>query len=155
VWSELTSAEQEALRDFGYDQYGIVTNSLENTWNTCINHYTGFSWSDLSSYPRVLSMYKILGYNETSWDKPDSVDMEFPDWDGLTLLKKEGATYVGYNKESWDGDSLPWDDSAIYPYQYSCLDRKIPYPCVDSEGDGADRRLTKDVNVSEIQSIKR
>jgi len=115
VWSELSPDEQDVWTELLYDA---------ETYNTCINHFTGFTWKELEELEGMggvfsqgaKSLYEELGYNATSWDGDEIV--EKVDWDNKLM-------FIGHNEQSWDGNSLPWEEIATYPLELPCNDPLI------------------------------
>merc|ERR1712238_610140 len=51
--------------------------------------------------------------------------------DGYNEDQQMMLSNIGYNRESWDGVPLPWDDIATYPGEYSCDEAAdTDYACV-------------------------
>jgi len=134
VWAELSSDEQDVMTAIQY---------VEETYNVCINHFKGFTWKELeeleddtsavSSISQMAKLvYEEMGYNETAWDGAETV--EKLDWDNFAVGtgSDNRLMIIGYNKQSWDGDSLPWGETATYPFELDCNSPILagtPYEC--------------------------
>jgi hypothetical protein len=83
----------------------------EDRWDCCINHYTNYDWDelDMDDYPEVQLSYKVLGWNNRSWDTGTSDPAsEGKSWSELTLFEQASADYVCYDGLLWDEEPLPW-----------------------------------------------
>lgn len=83
---------------------GATSLGLGNAiWDCHINHYVGFTWSDLAAGGFV-QYATSLGWDENKWDNNGS-DPETEDfyWDDLTLEQQAAASQICYFKDLWDG----------------------------------------------------
>eukprot|EP00980_Cylindrotheca_fusiformis_P013740 scaffold3533_cov97-Cylindrotheca_fusiformis.AAC.4 len=84
------------------------------TWDCWMNHYTDYSWDELECYG-LSSVYKELGWNESSWDSDSEDDwpiQEFTEWALLYSSEKEAAKKVCFSPEIWDSKSVShWEST--------------------------------------------
>ena len=94
-WSELTTAEQEAAQDLGY----------EDTWNDEVFEFCveDFWYDDVELWDNlpveIQTELAILGYDATSWEFGPEPDIVKQEWVDLTPAQKEAATNLGWGDD--------------------------------------------------------
>ena len=95
-FADLTWQERQHVESLGIDA---------NMWDCFLNHYDGYYWEELPT--KVASNYKILGYDQSSWDEgaytPES---ENKYWDDLSSAEQKAAYHLCFFQNSWDWISL-------------------------------------------------
>lgn len=93
---------------------------MEETWDCCINHYTAWTYEEISDFGKEIEdplfkiSLKVLGWNEGNWGSSTSssdgtVDIprsEEKSWKELNLLEKGAAEYLCYTQSLWDEEAL-------------------------------------------------
>lgn len=137
-WDHYDSTERSILDDIGYDETSWNTFSSgsynyflsysdairenyeklgynETSFDYCLNHYESYYWSEL--YEEAQNAMTLFGYDENKWDNGIEVENSNKGWEELDLEVRQGLRwYLGYNRELWDGEAMPWNEEYFYYY---------------------------------------
>lgn len=111
-FADLNETVRSAMGVFGFD---------EDRHDCCLGHYENYAWEDftVAGFERTLRALGVLGYNGLSWNAGWNTPYENFKWDDMPSDIRTAAEELCYNKELWDGESLPWptDDASRLPGQ--------------------------------------
>lgn len=100
AFADLDPAVQTAVTTTPPDGLGLT----EEVWNCHVNHYAGFSWSDLNVVVGVRRHWVALGWTAAGWaGVSDGPATETTSWSNLTSSERAAAVSLCYFDELWDG----------------------------------------------------
>ena len=108
-WSSLTDEQKLAIFALG--------STGQDQWNCFINHYQGFSWSELVTNG-ISGPYEALGWNVDNWHGSNSSappTSKYTAWVNLTNTERQAARDICYFQETWDDINLKDWIPSIFP----------------------------------------
>jgi len=69
-------------------------------------YWSSFGWDEFD--PQIQGLLKILGWNRSNWERPDSVYPEtyYKSWHGLNLEEQQAAKELKYCEDNWNSPSI-------------------------------------------------
>jgi len=111
AWVNLRHPERVSARLLGYTQdtwEGCVMSDCLVRYNYVLAKYNNVKWGAMKMAQQ--NAWTLLEHNEVLWDTGGMMRtrMFSSRWDELTLAQQRQATFLGFNKGTWQGCNLEW-----------------------------------------------